>query len=91
MGATLSNLADAAGLAEQLSETVEPGRHKRQSSIDWNKLCNVTLTDVYGQQILIPVSTALCIVHVCIALCIVHVCIALCIWYSTHVSPCQVQ
>ena len=56
MGNTLSNLADATGLAQQLTDTVEPTQHSRKSSIDWNKLYNVTLTDIYGQQILIPVS-----------------------------------
>ena len=54
MGTALSSIADATGLAAQLTDTVEPATHRRKSSIDWNKLYNVTLTDVYGQQILIP-------------------------------------
>ncbi|KAL5261410.1 hypothetical protein ACHWQZ_G007196 [Mnemiopsis leidyi] len=56
MGSTLSNFADATGLAQQLTDTVEPANHSRKSSIDWNKLYNVTLTDIYGQQILIPAA-----------------------------------
>lgn len=63
MGATISNLTAATELAVELTDTaVEPsnhgnhGNHSRKSSIDWNKLYNVTLTDIYGQKILIPVS-----------------------------------
>ena len=60
MGATISNLTAATELAVELTDTaVEPsnhGNHSRKSSIDWNKLYNVTLTDIYGQKILNPVS-----------------------------------